>query len=76
MDIFLNPLYFERFTLIFIVKIRYDFFEVVFAEGLEDFLLVFAADYDMTILEGLYFISFYIEFINSTFSSISLNIYI
>ena len=55
------------FTLILVVKVGYYFFEVIFAEGGEDFLLIFTAyDYVAGLL-FMYFISFSIELINRAF---------
>lgn len=64
-------------TLVFILKVGDDFFEVIFTQRCEYLFLVLSADHDMTISSGLYFINFSIEFIKRIFYYIGcLNIFI
>lgn len=57
-------------TLVLVVEVGDDLLEVVLAEGGEDLLLVLPADNDVARLGDWYFMSFYMEFISSSFSYI------
>lgn len=56
--------------MVIIFEVGYYFFEVVFAEGGEDFFLVLFANDDVAECVGEYLINFYMEFISNNFSYI------
>jgi hypothetical protein len=59
-----------KITLVFIIKIGYDFFEIILAERGEYLLLIFLAHNDMAVSDDDYLISFSIELISNSFYSI------
>lgn len=57
-------------TLVIVFEVRYYFFEVIFAEGGEDFFLVLFANNYMAVCRCVYLISFSMEFMSNSFSYI------
>ena len=63
-------------TLVFVLEVRDDFFEVIFTQGCEYLFLILSAYDDMTKWSSSYFINFSIEFIRRIFYYIWLFEYI